>query len=442
MERGYALTGHRLNPTYSLTKAMWVRDHEPEVFARAEHLVLAKDYAVHRLTGELVTDPSDASSTNAYDQKAGEWSAEILDAAEIDRALLPEVVASSTVVGPVTRGGGARDGPRGRDAGRAGRRRRAVRGARRRDRVGRVGRVRLPRLLVVGVDGGDRAAARPRDAHDDLRPRDPRALRADGDDAGGRRVVRVDLGAAGGDARGAGRGGGRRARRRRSSCPTCSASARRTGTPRARGAFIGPAAPPRPAGDRPRRARGRRVQPAHRARGVRGDGRRRSSRSTPSAAARPATRGCRSSPTCGASRCAAARWSTRPTRSARPWWAASASGCSTPSTSRPASRRSAARSSPTPTRHERYGGAARAVRRRLPRGWRRSSMSSDAVVVTSRSFGSGDADPAGELRAAGLDVVKGDPAARRAAARRRRRAGSPASARSPPRTWTVRRDCG
>jgi D-3-phosphoglycerate dehydrogenase len=36
-------------------------------------------------------------------------------------------------------------------------------------------------------------------------------------------------------------------------------------------------------------------------------------------------------------------------------------------------------------------------------------MSSDVVVVTSRSFGSGDADPAGELRAAGLDVVKGDP---------------------------------
>ena len=102
MDRGYALTGHRLNPTYSLTKAMWVRDHEPDVFARAEHLVLAKDYAVHRLTGELVTDPSDASSTNAYDQKAGEWSAEILDAAEIDRALLPQVVASSTVVGPVT----------------------------------------------------------------------------------------------------------------------------------------------------------------------------------------------------------------------------------------------------------------------------------------------------------------------------------------------------
>ena len=116
MDRGYALTGHRLNPTYSLTKAMWVRDHEPDVFARAEHLVLAKDYAVHRLTGELVTDPSDASSTNAYDQKAGEWSAEILDAAGIDRALLPRGRRVEHGGRAGDRGGGARDRACRRDA--------------------------------------------------------------------------------------------------------------------------------------------------------------------------------------------------------------------------------------------------------------------------------------------------------------------------------------
>ena len=102
MDRGYALIGHRLNPTYSLTKAMWVRDHEPDVFARARHLVLAKDYAVLKLTGELATDPSDASSTNAFDQRSGAWSQEVLDAADMDAALLPEVVPSATVVGGVT----------------------------------------------------------------------------------------------------------------------------------------------------------------------------------------------------------------------------------------------------------------------------------------------------------------------------------------------------
>src|SRR4051794_12929474 len=40
MAAGYAITGHRLNPTYSLSKIMWLRDQEPDVFARARTVVL------------------------------------------------------------------------------------------------------------------------------------------------------------------------------------------------------------------------------------------------------------------------------------------------------------------------------------------------------------------------------------------------------------------
>jgi len=110
METGYRITGHRLNPTYSLTKAMWVRDTEPDAFARARHLVLAKDFAIHRLTGAVVTDPSDASSTNAYDQAAGTWSDELIEAAGLPRSLFPEIVASTTVVGTVTADAAERTG--------------------------------------------------------------------------------------------------------------------------------------------------------------------------------------------------------------------------------------------------------------------------------------------------------------------------------------------
>ena len=49
--RAYALLGHRLNPTYSLEKIMWVRDNEPDVFARVRHFCVAKDFVAHRLTG-------------------------------------------------------------------------------------------------------------------------------------------------------------------------------------------------------------------------------------------------------------------------------------------------------------------------------------------------------------------------------------------------------
>lgn len=101
LERAYAITGHRLNATYSLSKAMWVRDEEPGVFARARHLICAKDYVAYRLTGTVATDPSDASGTNAYDQSAAAWSEELVDAAGIGD-LFPEVVPSTQIIGVVT----------------------------------------------------------------------------------------------------------------------------------------------------------------------------------------------------------------------------------------------------------------------------------------------------------------------------------------------------
>jgi xylulokinase len=102
MERAYAITGHRINATYSLSKLMWVRANEPALWARVRHVLLAKDYVAFCLTGRMVTDPSDASSMNAYDQRSGHWSDELLGAAAIDPALLPEIVASTAVVGGVT----------------------------------------------------------------------------------------------------------------------------------------------------------------------------------------------------------------------------------------------------------------------------------------------------------------------------------------------------
>lgn len=99
--RAYELLGHRVHATYSLAKVMWVREHEPENFARVRHVCLAKDFVVQRLTGSLVTDPSDASSTNAYDQRAGRWSDEVLGPAGFDAGLFPEIVRSTTVVGGV-----------------------------------------------------------------------------------------------------------------------------------------------------------------------------------------------------------------------------------------------------------------------------------------------------------------------------------------------------
>ena len=99
MDEAYQITGHRLNPTYSLSKLMWIRDNEPDTFARARHFVTAKDYLLRKLTGEAVSDPSDASGTNAFDQANGKWSSELICGAELSLSLFPDLVASATNLG-------------------------------------------------------------------------------------------------------------------------------------------------------------------------------------------------------------------------------------------------------------------------------------------------------------------------------------------------------
>ena len=108
----YAELGHRIHPTYTLAKMMWVRDNEPKTWAATEHVCVAKDFVVHRMTGTLVTDPSDASGTDAFDQRSGTWSTRLLEAAAIDPGVLPPVVDSTTVVGQLTADAAAHTGLR------------------------------------------------------------------------------------------------------------------------------------------------------------------------------------------------------------------------------------------------------------------------------------------------------------------------------------------
>lgn len=97
----YQITGHRLSASYSLAKILWIRDHQPELYRRTHKFVHAKDSIVARLTGNFVTDPSDASSMNLYDLESGQWSGKILDAVDLPANKLPEIRRSIDVVGEV-----------------------------------------------------------------------------------------------------------------------------------------------------------------------------------------------------------------------------------------------------------------------------------------------------------------------------------------------------
>ncbi len=102
MEPIYRITGHRPSASYSLTKLMWIRDNEPETFAKTHKVLQAKDYINFKLTGIFATDYNDASGTNAFDLHTSSWSKDILEAAGISEALFPEAVPSTTIIGKVT----------------------------------------------------------------------------------------------------------------------------------------------------------------------------------------------------------------------------------------------------------------------------------------------------------------------------------------------------
>jgi xylulokinase len=98
----YNIVGHRISPSYSLEKLMWVRDNEPDIFKATRYTLCAKDYINFRLTGEIATDYSDASGTNAFDLGTFTWSSKILDCARIDERLFPRAANSTEILGTIT----------------------------------------------------------------------------------------------------------------------------------------------------------------------------------------------------------------------------------------------------------------------------------------------------------------------------------------------------
>ncbi len=94
-----AWTANPLATGFMLATWLWLREHEPDVLAATAHLLLPKDYVRYRLTGEMGTEPSDASSTLCFDTANRCWSASLLDVLGLDARVLPPVAASAAIAG-------------------------------------------------------------------------------------------------------------------------------------------------------------------------------------------------------------------------------------------------------------------------------------------------------------------------------------------------------
>jgi len=96
------LTANPAVTGFTLPKVLWVREREPEVWARVRTILLPKDYIRWCLTGERATDVSDASGTLLFDVQARRWSSAMAAALEIDERLLPPAFESQEFVGKVS----------------------------------------------------------------------------------------------------------------------------------------------------------------------------------------------------------------------------------------------------------------------------------------------------------------------------------------------------
>ena len=101
-EAFYLHTGANLDSSHAVFKALWIRDEEPDVFARAAKLMPPGSYAVQEASGLSVVDYSNASSLALLDPRTRTWSVEVLAAVGLDPALLPELAPGTRGVGRVT----------------------------------------------------------------------------------------------------------------------------------------------------------------------------------------------------------------------------------------------------------------------------------------------------------------------------------------------------
>ena len=96
----YEITGQpEVTATWPACKLLWVKNNEPEVWAKTKKIFLLEDYILYKLTGRFVTEKTLQSSTIYFNIHSSDWWDEMLEFIEVDKAMLPELLSSGEYVG-------------------------------------------------------------------------------------------------------------------------------------------------------------------------------------------------------------------------------------------------------------------------------------------------------------------------------------------------------
>lgn len=99
-----AITGNDALTGFTAPKILWVKNNEPEIYARTRHILLPKDYVRYRLTGEFASDRAGGSGTLLFDLKERTWSPEMAETLDIDPQWLPPTFEGPSVTGTISAG--------------------------------------------------------------------------------------------------------------------------------------------------------------------------------------------------------------------------------------------------------------------------------------------------------------------------------------------------
>lgn len=92
---------HRPDTIWTLPQLLWVKENEPEIWAKTKHILFSKDYVRHIFTGDFVTDQIDAQGSLLYDYNEGRWSAPYLALLERTEENMPHLVRPLDIAGKV-----------------------------------------------------------------------------------------------------------------------------------------------------------------------------------------------------------------------------------------------------------------------------------------------------------------------------------------------------
>lgn len=95
---------------FTFPKLLWLRENEPENWAKVRTVLLPKDYIRLKLSGDKASDVADSSGTLLFDVQNRKWSSEMLSAFEIDENILPKVYESIEITGTVSESGASATG--------------------------------------------------------------------------------------------------------------------------------------------------------------------------------------------------------------------------------------------------------------------------------------------------------------------------------------------